>query len=365
MPENTENNELLWLRAETKLYEQRTLLTPSVAGALVKAGFTVVVERSNQRIFDDAEYEASGCTLKNAHAWHDAPEHAIVLGLKELAHNDGPFSRRHVHFAHVFKEQAGWQDTLRQFHTDGGELYDLEYLTDEAGRRVAAFGYWAGFVGAAVAVLGYCAKQRGTALAPLTGWADKNKLIEDVRAELQTTQDKPDALVIGALGRCGTGAMELLTHCNIAATAWDQAETAVGGPFDAVRDHAIVVNCVFINSPLPPFTTREHLTLPDRRVQVISDVSCDPFGQYNPVPVYTNCTTMAKPVDEILAATQNDASLELIAIDHLPSLLPRESSDDFSNQLLPVLLDLRHIDSDVWQRAKNVFDTHVKQMLNS
>lgn len=363
MPINIENNTLLWLRAETKLFEQRTLLTPRTAGALVEAGFTVVVERSEQRIFDDAAYEACGCTLKEPHAWHHAPEHAIILGLKELAPNDGPFNRRHVHFAHVYKKQAGWQETLRQFHTDGGELYDLEYLTDETGRRIAAFGYWAGFVGAAVAVLAYCAKQQATTLPALNSWTNKHRLIEDVRKQLQITLEKPDALVIGALGRCGRGAVELLAHCDIPATQWDQAETAAGGPFDAIRDHAIVVNCVFIDSPLPPFTSTQHLTLPNRRLQVISDISCDPFGQYNPLPIYTNCTTMAKPVDVIVPATKTDTSLELIAIDHLPSLLPRESSEDFSAQLLPVLQDLTQIDSGVWLRAKNSFDTHVRAML--
>ena len=35
----------------------------------------------------------------------------------------------------------------------GGALLDLEYLTDDHGRRLAAFGYWAGYVGAALAVL--------------------------------------------------------------------------------------------------------------------------------------------------------------------------------------------------------------------
>ena len=37
----------------------------------------------------------------------------------------------------------------------GGTLYDLEYLTDETGPpRVAAFGYWAGYAGAASVAFG-------------------------------------------------------------------------------------------------------------------------------------------------------------------------------------------------------------------
>lgn len=34
-------------------------------------------------------------------------------------------------------------------------LYDIEFLTDSSGRRVAAFGYYAGFAGAVIALLAW------------------------------------------------------------------------------------------------------------------------------------------------------------------------------------------------------------------
>jgi hypothetical protein len=46
------------LRAETKLAEHRSALTPTTTAALLKAGFKVSIERSDQRIFDDAEFGA-------------------------------------------------------------------------------------------------------------------------------------------------------------------------------------------------------------------------------------------------------------------------------------------------------------------
>ena len=52
-------------------------------------------------------------------------------------------------FGHAYKGQPDGQKLLSRFAAGGGILYDLEYLTDETGRRVAAFGYWAGFAGAA------------------------------------------------------------------------------------------------------------------------------------------------------------------------------------------------------------------------
>ncbi len=42
--------------------------------------------------------------------------------------------------------------TLRSFARGGGTLLDLEFLQDEKGRRLAAFGYHAGFAGAALAL---------------------------------------------------------------------------------------------------------------------------------------------------------------------------------------------------------------------
>lgn len=353
---------LLWLRAETKAFEQRTLLTPGSAAQLLAHGYDVVVERCEQRIFDDDEYHIVGCRLVNSGAWHTAPSDAIILGLKELEVHDGPFNRRHVHFAHVFKEQQGWQEILSQFVQGGGALYDLEYLTDNKQKRVAAFGYWAGFVGAAVAVMAWCEKQRGQTLPALSSWPDKQALLNTVKTSLATVESMPDGLLIGALGRCGSGAVELFESCELSVTQWDMSETAEGGPFDAVRDHDILVNCVFINNPLPPFTSIEHLLKPQRKLEVISDVSCDPTGKHNPLPIYSHCTSMDKPLHTIMPSNSVNPSLDLIAIDHLPSLLPRESSEDFSQQLLPTLLEIKYLDQGAWIRAYDEFTKHTSYL---
>lgn len=363
------NNTLLWLRAESKAFEERTLLTPTVTRTLVEAGYEVVVESSAARIFDDAQYSAAGCRLVDEGSWQQAPAHAIILGLKELDPDQGPFTRRHVHFAHAYKYQSGWKETLGAFAQGDGTLYDLEYLVDENGRRVAAFGYWAGFVGAATAVLAWAgqALNKTPSLTVLQAWPDKNALVAEVCEQLEQVQNRtgtpseeisehgPSALVIGALGRCGRGACELFDACGVPVTRWDQAETAAGGPFDELLAHELLVNCVFVNSPNPPFTTLEHLSSAQRRLRVIADVSCDPTGEFNPLPIYQVCTTMDSPVQRLLSAADATPPLDLVAIDHLPSLLPRESSEDFSTQMLPHLLALKTLDEGVWERADKVF----------
>jgi len=46
------------LRCEKKEFERRAALTPTTAKSLIDAGFDIFVERDEQRIFDDSEYEA-------------------------------------------------------------------------------------------------------------------------------------------------------------------------------------------------------------------------------------------------------------------------------------------------------------------
>lgn len=75
---------VLHLRSETKPLEHRSALTPTTTAELIKAGYVVNVERSPERIFDDAEFEAVGATLVPEGSWVDAPADHIIVGLKEL-----------------------------------------------------------------------------------------------------------------------------------------------------------------------------------------------------------------------------------------------------------------------------------------
>lgn len=67
-----------------KALEHRSALTPTTAKALIEAGYTVNVERSPERIFEDSEFEAVGATLVPENTWREAPTDHIIIGLKEL-----------------------------------------------------------------------------------------------------------------------------------------------------------------------------------------------------------------------------------------------------------------------------------------
>ncbi len=344
----------IWLRAEEKPLEERTALTPKVARKLLQAGFRVTVEKSTQSAISPAAFALVGCDLAEIGSWKSAPEDTIILGLKELQESDDALIHRHIHFAHVYKEQTGWKGMLSRFVQGGGSLYDIEYLTTDIGRRVAAFGYWAGFVGAAVAMQAWIGRQRCSdpILGALAARKNKDALIKEIQPELESIRHSPKVLVIGALGRSGQGALELMNAVGIEPVEWDIAETKVGGPFSQILDFDILVNCVFVQSAIPPFLTPETLSRVGRHLSVICDVSCDPYGEYNPLPIYNQCTSFDKPVLRIIAG---ENPLDLISIDHLPSMLPLESSEDFCDQLTPHLLQLNDLSQGVWARAYAVF----------
>jgi hypothetical protein len=56
-------NHLLIRSSVGKALEHRSALTPTTAKTLIYAGYTINVERSPARIFDDAEFEKVGATL--------------------------------------------------------------------------------------------------------------------------------------------------------------------------------------------------------------------------------------------------------------------------------------------------------------
>ena len=345
----------LWVRAEQRDNETRVGVTPAGVAALMAAGFDVTVEASDSRIIPTEAYRATGCRIAPAHHWPDAPEDAIIFGLKELPDDGTPLRHRHIMFGHAFKGQAAGQRLLARFRAGGGTLLDLEYPTNDSGRRVAAFGYWAGFAGAAVSLKCWAAQQQGGVCGPVAPYPDAEAMKAALDAEL-SPHPRPTALIIGALGRVGTGAADLCRAMGVAVTGWDMAETANGGPFPEILDHGIFLNCVLAGPQTPVFVPKTALTA-RRTLRVIGDIACDPDSAFNPVPVYDAVTSWEAPARRV----HDDPPLDVMAIDNLPSMLPLESSEDYAAQLLPTLLALKGDPEGVWSRAEALFHHHLSE----
>lgn len=345
----------LWVRAEQRLNEERVGLTPDGARQLIAAGLRVTVEESTVRAIGIQGYRDAGCEIAAQNSWPEAPADAIIFGLKELPEDGTPLPHRHILFGHAYKGQPAGQILLARFRAGGGTLYDLEYLVDDKGRRVAAFGYWAGYAGAAVVLKCWAAQQRGAIASPVSTFSSSQALRDALNADLSgALADRPRALVIGALGRVGTGAADLCTAMDVPVTRWDMAETEHGGPFPEVLEHEIFLNCILARPGTPVFVPEAARTAP-RALSVIGDIACDPDSDFSPIKVYDRTTTWDAPALRV----QDDPVLDVTAIDNLPSMLPVESSEDYARQLLPSLLTLGDLDSGVWGRARATFDQHV------
>lgn len=77
-----------------------------------------------------------------------------------------------------------------------------------------------------------------------------NQIKGDVEAGAKVLGRKPTAMVMGALGRCGTGACDLFTQAGIPGenlTKWDLDETKNRhGPYEEIVQHDIFLNAVSI-----------------------------------------------------------------------------------------------------------------------
>jgi len=265
---------------------------------------------------------------------------------------------------------------LKRFSDGKGTLVDIEYLADDSGRRVAAFGRPAGLAGSAVGLMVWCHQQinGNKTFPPLQASPNLDQLIGEVSKSLQQTKKQPKVMVIGAKGRCGQGAVHFLQAVGIKhITEWDMNETSRGGPFPEILGHDVFVNCIYLMGKSVPFITKD-LILQDknRELTVIVDVSCDYSNPENPLPIYHQLTTFLDPIlniDFIDHSTMKP--LQLVSIDHLPSLIPKESSDNFARDFLPSLLHVKNwVNNEsgpqvsVWQRSQKLFDEKLVEALD-
>ena len=349
----------VWIRSESRGTERRAPVVPADVPLLLDAGFEVTVEESAQRVFALDEYAAAGAAVAEAGAWTTAPHDAYVLGIKELPDEPEALRHRHIYFAHAFKGQDDARQVLERFQRGGGRLLDIEYLVSDQGRRVVAFGHWAGYVGAALGVL-HLAGSLAAPLAPMV----KHELDAELKRAGSDGVDQLLALVTGARGRSGRGAQQALMTAGVPTTRWDRQET-LDLHKQALLGHDLLVNCVVTHTPTTPFVEQADLDH-ERRLGVLADVTCDVTGPTNMLPVNTAITTWEQPVRRLHdgSATGACPPLEVIAIDNLPSLLPREASEGFSADLTPHLLGLGDEGgpSAPWRAAGRAFDQAIEEL---
>jgi saccharopine dehydrogenase (NAD+, L-lysine-forming) len=318
------------IRREYKTNEFRTPLVPNDCRKCADIGMTVYVEGSSQRCISDEEYEQNGCIIVEDFTTLGLPKSTtLVIGLKELDYtNPKLLPWCHLYFTHIFKNQVGSEEIIAKLESSGSILYDYEYFLNKKQKRIIAFGYWAGFIGTALGLLQYYYKSISKDISNLKPYEDASILFEEVEYFIHFFR-KINIGIIGINGRSGRGSRFFLERLGLSNFhGYSRASNK-----DPLKQHNIIINCIKLSQEVDDiFISQETLPKFDK-LQVIVDVSCDINAKNNPIRLNYQGTTFKAPIHKI-----ND-KIDIIAIDNLPSLLPKDSSEEFSAKLQKIICE--------------------------
>lgn len=372
--------------------DSRVVLSPAQCRlAEDQFGVKIRVQRSPNRCFSDAEFEAAGIELADEIADCD-----LILGVKEVPISMLIPGKTWMFFSHTIKKQAYNRGLLQAILAKNIRLIDYETLTNSTGARLIAFGFYAGAVGAHN---GFWTFGQRTGLFSLPRMKDCHDY-EEVLDFYQKLALPPLKIVLTGTGRVAAGAISVLADLKIRLVtpaeflenefdepvytqlrAVDYVEHRDGRPFDKAHFYAhgdeylskfdpfarradLFLNGIFYDQRAPKFFSVEEMARPDFRIQVIADISCDLMPNSS-VPSTIRATTVADPVYGFDPKTGLETppfqpdSIDMMTIDYLPNELPRDASvffgDQFLKNILPELLK-NEGESDVIERgtiAKN------------
>lgn len=343
----------------------------------------IVVQPSADRCYTDEEFKKEGVTLQE-----DLSDCDLLIGVKEVALDALIPGKKYMFFAHVAKKQPHNKPLIQTILKKEISLIDHEYLTEDTGERVVAFGKWAGLIGAYKGLRAYGIKTKSLSIPPVKSLYE----VEELFAVGEKSQLPPLKIVLTGTGRVAGGALETLeafgvkkvTSGEFLTTYFDQpVYTQLGpdqyvvhkkgksfdfmhflghpdeykstfGPFTKTAD--IFIACHFWDPRSPDFIALPDMQSPGFRISTIADISCDIAG---PIPSTIRASTPEDPfydfnphTAEEVKAFENPENISVMAVDNLPGELPRDSSADFSFSLLHrVLPELQKEQSAMVNRA--------------
>jgi len=351
--------------------DHRVPLTPAQAREVMYKypGTVVVAQSSDVRAFKDDEYRAAGVQVVDSLEDCD-----VIMGVKEVPIPMLIEGKTYFFFSHTIKEQAQNRKLLQAVLTKNIRLIDYEPLKDEAGKRVIAFGRWAGIVGAYNGLWTYGKRYNLFHLRRAHECFD----VVDLKSELAKVKLPKMKIVLTGGGRVAKGAMEILLGAGVrkvspAAFLEERFDEAVftqlnthdynkridGQPFQRADFYAnpelyesdfvkyafqadLLLACAFWDPAAPVLFHREDILDGHFNMKVIADITCDIDGS---IPTTKRSSTIADPIydynptdDRIEPALTDEANITVMAIDNLPCELPRDSSESFGRDMIDNVL---------------------------
>ena len=364
---------------ESRNDENRTPLVPEHIKKYKESNPNInfIIQPSNSRCFSDEEYELCGAKINE-----NLNECSIIFGVKEIDPNILINNRTYLFFSHTFKinkQQKNIEkhkkDLLLSILNKKITLIDYENIRGKNGTRCLGFGRFAGIVGC-YNTLNLLLKVLGKqSLASAYKINDYERLVLNLK---NLYFPKTKILVTGD-GRVAKGVIELLNQTNIKAVSkkdflekkFDQPifcnletkdyvtnnsstnfnlEHFINNPQDYsssalqyLKETNILISAHYWDPSSPKIFENEDLKVL-QNLKIVGDITCDINGS---VPTTIRSTTIEEPnywierynLKEI---DENNDGIAVMAVDNLPSELPRDSSTEFSEgiikEVLPFLL---------------------------
>ncbi len=388
-------NNVFGIRHEDKYrLERRTPVIPRHAALLAKQhGLKLLVQSSPKRIFTDEAFRESGAEIVS-----DLSTAPVVFGVKEMPVSFFEPHKTYVFFSHVIKGQEYNMPMLRRMMELKCSLIDYEKVVDEMGRRLIFFGRYAGLAGMINTLwsLGLRLKHLGyytpflhikqahlydsladarrdiikagheiahhglpEALCPftigITGYGNVSNGAMEISALLPIQEIEPsDLLKLKEKGKAPNNVLykvvfkeehisqPLKQDSHFDLHDYYQNPQFYRNAFEKYIPHlSVLVNGMYWDSRYPKIVTKAYLEklymdgCP--KLTVIGDITCDINGSVescvkaaeieDPIFIYDPFTHQITPGHE-------GKGLLMMTVDILPSELPRESSEYFSQVLL-------------------------------
>jgi saccharopine dehydrogenase (NAD+, L-lysine forming) len=348
--------------------DRRVSFTPTQLAELAEnyAGqLSFYVESSEIRCFTDLEYQEAGIEVVEDISFCD-----LLMGIKEVPIAQLINNKTYIFFSHTIKKQSHNRKLLQTILEKNIKLLDYELLKDQKGNRTVAFGRWAGIVGAYNGLWTYGQKSGLFDLKRAFECFDK----QEVKRELQKVQLPPIKIVVTGTGRVAKGVVEVLNEVGIRSVSQkeflvkyydepvytvlngsDYNRRKTDGGFDKEEFYSepdkyeshflkysevsdILIAAAYWDHRAPKLFQLEEISSEDFSLSVIADITCDIGGS---VPTTLRVSTIADPVFDVdrenfseLPAFGKQTSISVMAIDNLPTELPRDASEDFGSQLI-------------------------------
>ncbi len=351
--------------------DARVALVPQQCASIHKDfDVDLVVQPSKGRIFADQEYLDHGVSLQE-----DLRDRDILLGVKEVPIEQLIPNKTYLFFSHTIKAQPYNRDLLRAILAKNIRLIDYEVLTDGKGKRLIAFGKFAGMVGAHNGLLTYGKRTGQFGLKRMHLFKD----YAAAKAAYQQVNWPKIKVVVTGTGRVGIGATLVLDDMGFQKVA---PQDFLNNTFDSpvytqlkVKDYVkrkdgqafvnqdfyqnpaefesifqpftqaadLMINGIYWDNAAPAFFTLEEMQGPKWAMKVIADVTCD-IAPVSSIPSTLRATTIQSPfmgfdphTGQEVAPFQ-DSSIDMMTIDNLPNELPRDASEAFGNQFIEYIL---------------------------